>query len=86
MRVNECRVDVFAEPRGSQRYDPERRLDIRLERPLPGVRPLSIAADAFNVLNDATVTARVTRSGLQYFLPTAVSPARRIRLGVGYRF
>ncbi len=86
VRVNERRLDVFAEPRGSQRYDPERRLDVRVARHFPGLRRVALSAEVFNALDAATVTARVTRSGLQYFMPTAVTAGRRIRLGATYRF
>ncbi len=86
VRVNERRVDLFAEPRGSQRYAAERRLDVRIARALPRLPRVTLSAEVFNALNEAVVTARITRSGLQYFMPTAVMPARRVRVGAAYRF
>ena len=88
VRVNQGRVDVFVEPRGSQRYDAVLRLDARLERQfsIGGSRRIGITADGFNLLNYATVTSRITQSGLRYFLPQSIVPARQFRIGAVFRF
>jgi hypothetical protein len=88
VRLNQGRVDVFIEPRGTQRYDPVMRLDARLERqfPIGGGRRIGVTAEGFNVLNDATVTSRVTQSGLRYFSPQSLVSARQFRVGGVYRF
>lgn len=87
-RFSQGRVDLFIEPRGSQRYDPEMRADIRIEKQVPfapGHR-LGLALDGFNLLNDATITSRTTRSGPRYFTPLTVVEPRRFRVGAVYRF
>lgn len=88
VRLNERRVDVFVEPRGSHRLDSLMQLDVRLAREFRagGGRRVGIAAEAFNALNRAAVTARVTRSGLRYAEPLEITPGRRIRLGTTFRF
>jgi hypothetical protein len=87
VRLNQGRVDLFVEPRGSERYDAIMRLDARLQRELSiGARRIRLQVDGFNVLNDATVTSRVTQSGLRYSTPLALVESRRFRVGVAYRF
>jgi hypothetical protein len=85
--LNQGRVDLFIEPRGSERYDAVMRLDARLQRELSiAGRRIRLQVDGFNVLNDATVTSRVTQSGLRYSLPLTLVESRRFRIGVAYRF
>ena len=87
-RFNQGRSDVFIEPRGSQRYDDRPQLDFRLEKQFRfGVdRRIGVTFEGFNVLNDAAITARGTRSGSTYFEPRGVVPPRRFRVGAVYRF
>ena len=82
------RPDMFFEPRGSQRYDSEPRLDFKLEKQLRfGLdRRLGLTLEGFNVLNNAAVTARGTRSGSSYFEPRRLVVPRRFRIGAVYRF
>jgi len=81
------RTDVFVEPRGGSRYDAQLRLDARVERRFAiGGGAIGVLVEAFNVANDATVTAQTTRSGLFYAAPQSIVPARRIRVGATYRF
>ena len=81
------RKDVFIEPRGASRYDAQPRLDARVERRFHlGGGALGVMLEAFNVTNDAAVTAQTTRSGLLYGTPQAVVPGRRLRIGATYRF
>jgi hypothetical protein len=81
------RKDVFVEPRGASRYDPQLRLDARVERRFTiGGGALGIMLEAFNVGNDATITLQTTRSGLFYGAPQAIVPPRRLRVGATYRF
>jgi hypothetical protein len=84
----QARQDVFIEPRGSQRYDDQKRLDIRFEKqfPLGPDRRLGLTFEGFNVLNDAAITSRTTRSGSSYFTPTGLVDPRRFRVGLVYRF
>jgi TonB dependent receptor/Carboxypeptidase regulatory-like domain len=88
IRLNQGRVDLFIEPRGSQRYDSVMRLDARLERqfPIGGGRRIGVTAEGFNLLNDDTVTSRVTQSGLRYFSPRSLVAARQFRVGGVCRF
>jgi hypothetical protein len=79
---------LFAESRGIQRYETQRRLDIKVEKQFSvGTgRRLGLTVEAFNIFNDATVTGRVTRSGSTYLMPVEIVQARRWRLGGVYRF
>jgi hypothetical protein len=88
VRLSQGRVDVFVEPRGSEHYDAIKRLDARLERQFSIGRGRRIGAtvEAFNVMNDATVTSRVTQSGLRYFSPQSLVQPRYFRIGAIYRF
>jgi outer membrane receptor protein involved in Fe transport len=82
------RQDLFIEPRGSQRYDNQKRLDLRLEKQFPfgPDRRLGVTLEGFNVLNDSAITSRTTRSGSSYFTPQGLVSPRRFRVGVVYRF
>jgi hypothetical protein len=81
------REDVFIEPRGASRYDPQLRLDARVERRFTiGGGALGVMLEAFNVSNDATITLQTTRSGVFYGAPQAIVPPRRLRVGATYRF
>jgi hypothetical protein len=80
--------ELFAEERGSQRYDDQPRLDLKVEKQFQVTETgrLGLTVEAFNVLNDAAVTERTTRSGGVYFVPRALVEPRRFRLGAVYRF
>ncbi len=79
---------LFAEPRGSQRLDPQRPIDVKIEKQfrVSGDRRLGITFEGFNILNESTVTERTMRSGISYFTPLALVPPRRWRVGAVYRF
>lgn len=80
--------EVFAEPRGSQRFDPRKQLDGKLEKQfsLGDRRRLGLTFEGFNLFNASIITNRTTRSGATYFTPTAMNQARRFRLGAVLRF
>ena len=80
--------EVFAEPRGSQRYDARTQLDFKLEKQfgLGDRRRLGVTFEGFNLANTTTVISRTTRSGSTYFQPTAINQSRRFRLGGVLRF
>jgi hypothetical protein len=80
------RKDVLVEERGSQRLDP--RLDFKLEKQfsLAPTTRVGVTPEAFNLLNNDAITSRITRSGSSYFTPTGLVLARRVRLGLVYRF
>lgn len=81
------RKDVFIEPRGTDRYGDEIRLDARVERRFAvGGGALGVMLEAFNVVNDDAVTSKTTRSGLFYGTPQSVVAPRRLRIGATYRF
>jgi hypothetical protein len=82
------RPDLFIEPRGVQRYEDQKRIDIKLEKQfrLNGDRRLGFTLEGFNILNDDAVTSRTTRSGSTYFEPQGLVAPRRWRLGAVYRF
>lgn len=80
--------EVFAEPRGAQRFDAQARLDMKLEKQfgLGDRRRLGLTVEGFNLLNRSTITGRTTRSGSTYFTPRSLVQARRFRLGAVLRF
>lgn len=80
--------EIFAQPRGSQRFDAQTRIDAKLEKQfgLGDRRRLGLTVEGFNLLNRSTVTSRTTRSGSTYFTPTAIVQARRFRVGAVLRF
>ena len=88
VRLSQGRVDVFVEPRGSEHYDAIMRLDARLERQfsIGGGRRIGATVEAFNLMNDSTVTSRITQSGFRYFSPQSLVQARYFRVGAIYRF
>jgi len=80
--------EIFAEPRGSQRFDARQQLDGKLEKQfsLGDRRRLGITFEGFNLFNSSTITNRTTRSGSTYFTPTGLNQARRFRVGAVLRF
>jgi hypothetical protein len=91
LRVNVgqgSRPDLFIEPRGAQRFEDQPRFDVKFEKKF-SVRSsdtLGVTFEGFNVFNNAAITSRTTRSGATYFTPTGLVQARRLRLGLVYRF
>ena len=87
-RLGQGRLDVFIEPRGSQRFDAQPRLDLKVEKQfrMAGDRRLGLTFEAFNLANNSAITNQTTRSGSSYGTPTALVQARRLRLGAVYRF
>ena len=86
--VGQGRSDMFIEPRGSQRYDTQNRVDFKLEKQFRvGVdRRLGVTFEGLNVFNSAAIQSRGTRSGSSYFEPRGVVMPRRFRIGAVYRF
>jgi hypothetical protein len=91
---NQGRITFFTEPRGSQRYDMQSILDLRLEKifTLATKYRLGVMIDAFNVFNQNTITDWGTRIGYDWVpgdfpstdgheLYGIVNP-RQIRLGI----
>jgi hypothetical protein len=87
-RVGQGRSDMFIEPRGSQRYDNQPLLNFKLEKQFRfgGDRRVGVTFEGFNVLNNAAINARGTRSSSSYFEPRGVVAPRRFRIGGVYRF
>jgi hypothetical protein len=87
IRLPQGNTDFFAEPRGSQTYDPRTQLDIRLEKQFRiADRRLGLTLEGFNMFNETIITGRTTRSGSSYFNPTSLNAPRRFRIGAIYRF
>lgn len=82
------RTDLFIEPRGSQRYEAQKRVDMRIEKQfvIGGDRRLGVSFEGFNLTNNAAITSRTTRSGSTYFTPQGLVSPRRFRLGAVLRF
>jgi outer membrane receptor protein involved in Fe transport len=88
IRLPQGNRTLFAEPRGSQRLDAVARWDIKLEKQfrVGADRRLGVTLEGFNILNADTITDRNARSSSTYLQPLALVQARRLRLGVVYRF
>jgi hypothetical protein len=86
--LGQGRLDVFLEPRGSQRYDDQPRFDLKVEKQfrMMGDRRLGLTFEGFNLFNNAAITSLTTRSGSSYGTPQGLVQARRLRLGAVYRF
>ena len=68
-RLNQGRVTFFTEPRGSNHYDMESILDIRMEKTftLSKKYRLGVILDVFNVFNTDTIRSWGTRIGSDWF-------------------
>jgi hypothetical protein len=86
--LGQGRLDMFIEPRGSQRFDDQPRFDVKLEKQfrMNGDQRLGLTFEGFNLFNDSAITGRTVRSGSSYFTPTGLVQARRFRLGAVFRF
>ncbi|HJR58981.1 MAG TPA: TonB-dependent receptor [Vicinamibacterales bacterium] len=85
--LGQGRLDMFIEERGSQRFDDQPRLDMKIEKQFRiGDRRLGFTFEGFNLLNDSAITNRTVRSGSAYFTPLGLVQARRLRVGAVYRF
>lgn len=86
--LNQGRATMFAEPRGSQRFDDQPRFDLKVEKQfrlgLDG--RLGLTFEGFNLFNNAAITSITTASGLSFGTPQGLVQARRLRLGAVYRF
>ena len=80
-------ADMFAEPRGTQRFPARKTLDIRFEKQFRmSDRSLGFTLEGFNMFNTTTITGRTARSGSSYLNPTSINAPRRFRIGAIYRF
>jgi len=88
VRLPQGRKDMFVERRGSQRYDPQPRLDLKIAKDfrVGSSARLGLTLEGFNIFNNAAITSRTTRSGSAYFTPQGLVPPRRYRIGAVYRF
>jgi hypothetical protein len=86
--LGQGRLDMFIEPRGSQRFDAQPRVDVKVEKQfrVAGDRRLGVTFEGFNLFNDDAITNRTVRSGSSYFNPLGLVQARRFRLGAVLRF
>ena len=67
-RFNQGRITFFAEERGSNHYEAESNLDVRLEKifTLAEKYKLGVIVDVFNVFNNDTITGWGTRIGYDW--------------------
>jgi hypothetical protein len=88
IRLPQGRKDLFVEERGNQRHDNQPRVDIKLQKDfrLSANTRLGLTLEGFNILNNAAITSRTTRSGSSYFTPQGLVQPRRWRIGAVYRF
>ena len=81
-------LNIRLEPRGSQRYETQYNLDLRLEKIFKiGNYSLGIYADVFNALNDDAITSWITWYGLpNYQKITGIRTPRDFKLGLRFWF
>jgi hypothetical protein len=82
-------IDVAAEPRGTNRFDAEKRLDLRLNKSVKIPRlDVDLQADLFNIFNANTVNGlqSLRTDAPNYLLPGQIMQPRAGRLGVRIRF
>ena len=75
--LNQGRVTFYTEPRGSQHYDMQKVLDLRVEKvfTLAGKYRLGLLIDVFNVLNANTVDDWGTRIGYDWLTDPNYAPS-----------
>ena len=86
-RLSQGSVDLFAEPRGSNRLDGQPKFDLKFlkEFPIADGR-LGISVESFNLFNNGAVDDRFTRSGSLYNQPQGLVAPRTWRVGGVFRF
>jgi len=85
--LNQGNVAVLAERRNQESYDALNLLDFRVGYTLPGaLSRVSLALDAFNILNVNTITSTNTTAGPRYGQVLDFVPPRILRFGAKVRF
>lgn len=86
--LNQGVIDVFAEPRGSDRLPTLTTVDLRAGKEFPfSFGRLGVYLDAFNITNENTVTTRIETAPADNFgFPTAILPPRTVRIGARLTF
>lgn len=88
-------LNIYAAPFGSERYDAQHNVDLRLEKLFTvDVHKFGVFVDFANIFNDDTITAVQTRvpsrsiNGFTvlYKSPTAITPARQVTFGGRWSF
>jgi hypothetical protein len=86
-RLNQGSVDLFAEPRGSNRLDGQPKFDMKFEKRFRiSQGELGFTLESFNLFNNGAVDDRFTRSGSTYNQPQSVVAPRSWRIGGVFRF
>lgn len=85
--LDQGRIDVFAEPRGSQRFDAQPKFDLKLQKEVRVANGrLGFTVEGFNLFNNGVVDDVITRSGSTYLQPQSVVSPRTWRIGGVFRF
>jgi hypothetical protein len=85
--LDQGRMDVFAEPRGSQRLDGQPKFDLKLQKDFAVADGrLGVTLESFNLFNNGAVNDVITRSGSTYLQPQGVVSPRTWRIGGVFRF
>lgn len=88
-------LNIFAAPRGSERFDTRHNVDVRFEKLFNvDVHRFGVFVDVANLLNDDTITNVQTRVPSRsingytvlYKSPTAITPARQLTFGGRWSF
>jgi hypothetical protein len=86
-RLDQGSVDLFAEPRGSNRLDGQPKFDLKLEKRFPVAGgQLGLTLESFNLFNNGAVDDRFARSGSIFGQPQGIVAPRTWRIGGVFRF
>ena len=86
-RLSQGSVDLFAEPRGSNRLDGQPKFDLKFQKEFPiADGRLGITVESFNLFNNGAVDDRFARAGSAYNQPQGLVAPRTWRFGGVFRF
>ena len=86
-RLSQGSVDLFAEPRGSNRLDGQPKFDLKFQKEFPiADGRLGITVESFNLFNHGAVDDRFARAGSSYNQPQGLVAPRTWRFGGVFRF
>jgi hypothetical protein len=87
MRLDQGSVELFAEPRGSNRLGAQPKLDLKLQKEFPVANGrLGVTLESFNLFNNGVVDDRFAQSGGFFNQPQSLVAPRTWRIGGVFRF
>jgi hypothetical protein len=87
-RLGQGTTALFAEPRGSNRYDDQSKFDLKLEKrfSLGGASTIGVTLESFNLFNSGAVDDVAVTTGANFERPQSVVAPRTWRIGGVFRF